>query len=73
MLGSIDAGGTKMNCVIGDEQGNIIKQVQFRTTSPAENMKQITDFFLSNQVEVIGWVALVRLISIGKALNTAQS
>ena len=54
MLGSIEAGGTKMNCAIGDEQGNIIKQVQFQTTSPAENMKQIIDFFLSNKVEAIG-------------------
>jgi len=54
MLGSIEAGGTKMNCAIGDEQGNIIKQVQFPTTSPAENIKQITDFFLNNPVEAIG-------------------
>ena len=54
MLGSIEAGGTKMNCAIGDERGNIIKQVQFPTTSPAENIKQITDFFLSNRVEAIG-------------------
>jgi len=54
MLGSIEAGGTKMNCAIGDEQGNIIKQVQFPTTSPAENINQITDFFLNNPVEAIG-------------------
>ena len=48
MLGSIEAGGTKINCAVGDEQGNIFKQVQFQTTSPDENMKQIIDFFLSN-------------------------
>lgn len=54
MLGSIEAGGTKINCAVGDEQGNIFKQVQFETTSPDENMKQIIDFFLSNKVEAIG-------------------
>ena len=54
MLGSIEAGGTKINCAVGDEQGNIFKQVQFETTSPDENMKQIIDFFLSKEVEAIG-------------------
>lgn len=54
MLGSIEAGGTKINCAIGDDQGNIFKQVQFQTTSPDENMKQIIDFFLYNKVEAIG-------------------
>lgn len=54
MLGSIEAGGTKINCAVGDEQGKIFKRVQFQTTSPDENMKQILDFFLSNKVEAIG-------------------
>lgn len=53
-MGSVEAGGTKINCAVGDEQGNIFKQVQFQTTSPDENMKQIIDFFLSNEVEAIG-------------------
>lgn len=54
MLGSIEAGGTKMNCAIGDENGNIIKQAQFPTTTPAENMQQLTDFFIENRVTAIG-------------------
>ncbi|MFJ7970183.1 ROK family protein [Psychrobacillus sp. NPDC096389] len=54
MLGSIEAGGTKMNCAIGDENGNIIKQAQFQTTSPAENMPQLTNFFIENRVTAIG-------------------
>ncbi|MFJ8065496.1 ROK family protein [Psychrobacillus sp. NPDC096426] len=54
MLGSIEAGGTKMNCAIGDKNGNIIKQAQFPTTTPAENMQQLTEFFVENPVTAIG-------------------
>lgn len=54
MLGSIEAGGTKMNCSIGDDYGNIIKQAQFPTTTPADNMQQLIEFFQANPVQAIG-------------------
>ncbi|WP_313893792.1 ROK family protein [Psychrobacillus sp.] len=54
MLGSIEAGGTKMNCAIGDEHGNIIKQAQFPTTTPEQNMQQFIEFFQTNPVDAIG-------------------
>lgn len=54
MLGSIEAGGTKINCAIGHEDGTILKQIQFATTTPEENVGQITDFFQRNPVQAIG-------------------
>ncbi|WP_277586502.1 hypothetical protein [Psychrobacillus antarcticus] len=40
MLGSIEVGGTKLNCAIGDEQGNINKQ--FLNTPQHPEMGHIT-------------------------------
>lgn len=54
MLGAIEAGGTKMNCAIGDAHGNIMKQVQFPTTTPVQNMRQFIEFFQTNRVDAIG-------------------
>lgn len=33
-LGGIEAGGTKMVCAIGDEQGNIFDRAVFPTETP---------------------------------------
>ena len=54
MLGSIEAGGTKINCAIGHENGSIVKKAQFATTTPEENVAQIVDFFQENRVKAIG-------------------
>ena len=37
-LGALEAGGTKMVCVLGDENGNIFERVSFPTREPAETM-----------------------------------
>lgn len=39
---SIEAGGTKFNVAIGDADGHILDQVQFRTRSPAETIADVT-------------------------------
>ena len=54
MLGSIEAGGTKINCAIGHENGSIVKKVQFATTTAEENVIQIVEFFRENRVKAIG-------------------
>ena len=54
LLGSIEAGGTKINCAIGHENGTIVKRQQFATTTPEENIGQIVGFFLENRVKSIG-------------------
>ena len=54
MLGAIEAGGTKMVVAVGDEQGNVIKTAQISTTTPAETIPQILDFFRSSDISAIG-------------------
>ena len=37
-LGALEAGGTKMVCAIGDENGTIYEQVSIPTTTPKETI-----------------------------------
>lgn len=54
MFGSIEGGGTKINCAVGYEDGTIVKKVQFATTTPEENIPQMVAFFQENPVKAIG-------------------
>ena len=38
MFGAIEAGGTKMIVAVGDENGNIIRKKEIKTTTPKETM-----------------------------------
>ena len=49
--GSIEAGGTKFVCAIGNENFDIIERVSFATTTPDETLAQIFAFF--DQFELI--------------------
>ncbi|MBQ4088452.1 MAG: ROK family protein [Clostridia bacterium] len=53
-LGALEAGGTKMVCVIGDENGNIFERVSFPTKLPHETMPAMIDFFKSRGIEALG-------------------
>ncbi|UPM55582.1 ROK family protein [Gottfriedia acidiceleris] len=54
MLGAIEAGGTKFVCAIGDENGNLIKRIQFPTTVPEETISQVVEFFKNYPIKAIG-------------------
>ena len=54
MFGAIEAGGTKMIVAVGDENGNIIREKEIKTTTPKETMPQILDFFKNDDLEAIG-------------------
>lgn len=45
LLGGLEAGGTKFNCVIGRGNGDIIARQTFPTTSPQETLDKAADFF----------------------------
>ena len=45
-LGGIEAGGTKMVCAIGDEQGNIFDRVVFPTESPQTTVPKMIEYYL---------------------------
>lgn len=53
-LGALEAGGTKMVCSIGDENGQVYSRVSFPTLSPAETMPALIDFFASEKIEALG-------------------
>ncbi len=52
--GAIEAGGTKFNCAVSDENFKIIDQVQFPTTDPDETLKHVFDFFDQHDLTAMG-------------------
>lgn len=54
LLGSIEAGGTKFVCAVGDSDFKVQAQTAFPTGSPEETMKKAVDFFSAYDVSAIG-------------------
>lgn len=54
LLGSIEAGGTKFVCAIGNENYQIKDQITFPTTTPAETLQKTVDYFRQFAVDAIG-------------------
>jgi len=53
-IGSIEAGGTKINCGIGNEHGELIETIQFPTTKPEETLENIISYFHNKHIECLG-------------------
>jgi len=53
-LGGIEGGGTKFICAVGDEFGNIEKELIIPTTTPEETLNKVIEFYKDNKVEKIG-------------------
>lgn len=45
LYGALEAGGTKMVCAVGDENGVILAQESIPTTTPDETMPQVIEYF----------------------------
>ena len=45
LLGSIEAGGTKFVCAVGNENYQVQDQTQFPTTTPEETLQRTVDYF----------------------------
>ncbi len=45
LLGSVEAGGTKFVCAVGNEDYQIQDKVQFPTTTPEETLQKTVDYF----------------------------
>ncbi len=54
LVGSIEAGGTKFVCAVGDEDYRIKDSVHFPTTTPEETLQKTIDYFKKFDVEAIG-------------------
>ena len=53
-FGALEAGGTKMVCAIGDENGNILDRVSIPTETPDITMPIMLDYFKDKDIKAIG-------------------
>jgi fructokinase len=53
-IGAIEAGGTKIVCGIGNEEGVIEERVSFPTETPIPTMERIVDYFKNKRIDAIG-------------------
>lgn len=53
-LGAIEAGGTKIICAIGNENGDILDFTRIDTDTPDISMPKVVEYFKNNPVEAIG-------------------
>ncbi|BDR58068.1 fructokinase ScrK [Xylocopilactobacillus apicola] len=52
--GSVEAGGTKFVCAIGNDDYQIKDQIQFPTTTPKETIQRVIDYFSQFQIDALG-------------------
>ncbi len=52
--GALEAGGTKMVCAIGDQNGQILEQVSIPTRYPEETVPEIIDYFRKKEIAALG-------------------
>ncbi|MDO4325983.1 MAG: ROK family protein [bacterium] len=53
-LGALEAGGTKMVCAIGNENGDILERVSIPTETPDITMPKIIEYFKDKEIEALG-------------------
>jgi len=53
-LGALEAGGTKMVCAIGNENGDIIERVSIPTETPEITMPKLIEYFKDKKIEALG-------------------
>jgi len=53
LVGSIEAGGTKFVCAVGDEDYRIKDSIHFPTTTPEETIQKAIDYFNNFNIEAL--------------------
>jgi fructokinase len=53
-LGALEAGGTKMVCAIGNEQGEIFEQISIPTETPEITIPRIIEYFKDKNIDALG-------------------
>jgi len=53
-LGALEAGGTKMVCAVGNEDGRILDRFVIPTTTPEETVPPMIDYFKKAGIEALG-------------------
>lgn len=54
LFGALEAGGTKMVCAVGDEQGNILERISLPTRTPEETMPEMLAFYRGKHLSALG-------------------
>lgn len=54
IIGGLEAGGTKMVCTIGDENGTVIEKISIPTQTPETTMPEMITFFKKANIEALG-------------------
>ncbi len=54
LIGALEAGGTKMICAVGDEQGRILDRISLPTESPEVTMPKVYEYFKGKGIESLG-------------------
>ena len=54
LLGAWEAGGTKMVCALGNEQGEVLDRASFPTRKPEETVRDIVEFFRGKDISALG-------------------
>lgn len=54
LYGALEAGGTKMICSLGDENGNISDRARFDTRLPEETIPQLIEYFSGKPIQALG-------------------
>ena len=57
LYGALEAGGTKMVCAVGKEDGTILEQVSIPTTTPEETLPKIIEYFKDKDIAALGVAA----------------
>lgn len=57
LIGALEAGGTKMVCAIGNEDGTILEQVSIPTITPEETLPKIVAYFKDKGIKALGVAA----------------
>jgi len=64
LYGSLEAGGTKFVCAVGDEKFQVVEKTQFPTTTPYETIDRTIEFFKRYEDQLAGIVHLDQLMLI---------
>lgn len=54
IFGALEAGGTKMVCALGEENGHILEQVSIPTKTPEDTIPQIIEYFKDKGIAALG-------------------
>jgi fructokinase len=67
LYGGIEAGGTKFVCAVGDDQGHILAEQHFPTTTPEETLSHVISFFQRTREEQGVKLRAIGIASFGPA------